>query len=72
MSLSLVSGKLAFLHNGYIAAIENYCVPTAIIPYAHSVIAVRRLVQHDNYYVCNVIVIRRLIQLTVIATELYT
>ena len=27
MSLSLVSGKLAFPHDGYIAAIENYCVP---------------------------------------------
>ena len=27
MSLSVVSGKLAFLHDGYIAAIENCCLP---------------------------------------------
>ena len=27
MSLSLVSGKLAFLHDGYIATIENCCAP---------------------------------------------
>ena len=32
MSLSLVSGKLAFLHDGYIAiaAIENYCASMVI------------------------------------------
>ena len=30
MSLSLVSGKLAFLHDGYIAAIENCCVPMIV------------------------------------------
>ena len=30
VSSSLVSGKLAFLHNGYIAAIENCYVPTAV------------------------------------------
>ena len=30
MSLSLFSGKLAFLHDGYIAAIENCCVPNAV------------------------------------------
>ena len=30
MSLSLVSGKLAFLHDGYIVAIENCCAPTAV------------------------------------------
>ena len=29
MALSLVSGKSAFLHDGYIAAIENCCVPIA-------------------------------------------
>ena len=29
-SLSLVSGKSAFLHDGYIAAIENCCVPIAV------------------------------------------
>ena len=27
MSLSLVSGKLAFLYDGYIATIENCCAP---------------------------------------------
>ena len=30
MSLSLVSGKSAFLHDGYIAAIENCCEPIAV------------------------------------------
>ena len=30
MSLSLISGKSAFLHDGYIVAIENCCVPTAV------------------------------------------
>ena len=30
VSLSLDCGKLAFLHDGYIAAIENYCAPTAV------------------------------------------
>ena len=30
MSLSLVSGKLAFLHDGYIAAIENCCSPMVV------------------------------------------
>ena len=30
MSLSLVSGKLAFLHDDYIVAIEDCCAPTAV------------------------------------------
>ena len=30
MSLSLVSGKSAFLHDGYILAIESCCAPTAV------------------------------------------
>ena len=30
MSLSLFSGKLAFLHDGYIAAIENCCERIAV------------------------------------------
>ena len=30
MSLSLVSGKLTFLHDSYIAAIENCCVPMVV------------------------------------------
>ena len=30
MSLSLVSVKSAFLHDGYIAAIENYCMPMVV------------------------------------------
>ena len=30
MSLSLVFGKSAFLHDGYIAVIENCCAPTAV------------------------------------------
>ena len=30
MSLSLICGKLAFLHDGYIAAIENCCAPIAV------------------------------------------
>ena len=30
MSLSLVSGKSAFLHDGYIVAIENCCAATAV------------------------------------------
>ena len=30
MSLSLVSGKLAFLHDGYIATIENCCAPMVV------------------------------------------
>ena len=72
MSLSLVSGKLAFLNDGYIAAIENYCAPIAIISYACSIIAVRHLAQHDIYYSRNVIVIRHLGQHEVVATELYT
>ena len=42
-----------------------------IIPYARSVIAVRRLAQHEICYALNVIVIRRLVQYEVVATELY-
>ena len=59
MSLSLVSGirKLAFLNDGYIAAIENYCAPIAVISYARSIITVRHLTQHDICYSRNVIVI---------------
>ena len=30
MSLSLISGKSAFLHDGYIVAIENCCAPMRI------------------------------------------
>ena len=45
---------------------------SAYFTYARSVIAVRRLVQHDICYALNVIVIRRLIQHKVVATELYT
>ena len=30
MALSLVSDKSAFLHDDYVAAIENCCVPTAV------------------------------------------
>ena len=30
MSLSLVSGKSAFLYDGYIAAIENCCAPMVV------------------------------------------
>ena len=30
ISLSLVSGKSAFLHDGYIGATENCCAPIAI------------------------------------------
>ena len=41
-----------------------------IIPYTHSVFAVRHLVQHDICYVRNIIVIRRLVQHEVVATEL--
>ena len=77
MPLSLVSGKLAFLYDGYIAAIKNCCAPIAvkhahIIPYVHSIISVRRFVQHDICYVRNVTVIRQLVQHEVVATELYT
>ena len=43
-----------------------------IIPYARSVIADRRIVQHDICYARNVIVIRRLVQHEVVAIELYT
>ena len=30
MSLSLISDKSAFLHDGYIAAIENCCTPMVV------------------------------------------
>ena len=30
MPLTLISGKLAFLHDGYIAAIEHCCVPMVV------------------------------------------
>ena len=30
MSLSLISGKSAFLHDGYVASIENCRVPIAV------------------------------------------
>ena len=30
MSLPLVSGYLAFLHDGYLGAIENYCAPMVV------------------------------------------
>ena len=73
MLLSLVSGKSAFLHDGYIVAIENCCAPTAVkrtLMPTRSVIAVRRLVKHVICYALNVIVIRRLVQHKVVATEL--
>ena len=75
VSLSLVSGKSAFLQDGYIAATENCCAPTAVkrtsFP-ARSVIVVRRLVQHDICCALNVNVIRRIVQHEVVVTELYT
>ena len=30
MSLPLVSGYLAFLHDGYLVTIENYCAPMVV------------------------------------------
>ena len=75
MSLSLVSGKSALLHGGYIATIKN-CAPIVVKHiyslHTYSDIVVRHLVQYDIYYARNVIVIRRLIQYKVVATELYT
>ena len=70
----VISGKLTFLHDGYIAAIENCCASIAvIIPYARSIIAVRRLIQHDICYARKVIVvIRPLVQYEVVPTEFYT
>ena len=73
MSLSLISDKLAFLHDGYIATIENYWVPmvvkhTLFATYVASLLlGIFRIC-----YVYNVIVIRHLIQHKVVATELHT
>ena len=50
MSLSLISGKSAFLHDGYLAAIKNCCVPMVVKRILYSVIAVERLVQYDMCY----------------------
>ena len=77
MSLSLVSGKLAFLHDGYIAAIENCCAPIAV---KHTLFSMRvaSLLLGDSFntvfaiYIRNIIVIRHLVQYEVVATELYT
>ena len=74
MSLSLVPGKLAFLHDGYIAAIEHCC---AFMVVKHTfftthIITVRRLIQYDICYACYIIVIKRLAQHEVVATKLYT
>ena len=75
MSLSLISGKSAYLHDGYIVTIENCCAPTAVkctLMPTRRIIAVRHLVKHVICYALNVIVIRHLVQHKVVATELYT
>ena len=38
VSLSFVSGKLALLHDGYVVAIENCCVPMVV---KHTLLAMR-------------------------------
>ena len=78
MSLSLVSGKSAFLHDGYIyiATIENCCVLIAVkhtlFPTRVASLLLGALFNTDIYYTCNVIVIMRLIQHKVVATEVCT
>ena len=75
MSLSLVSGKSAFLHDGYIVAIENCCAPTTVkrtlMPTRVASLLLGAF-KHVICYALNVIVIRSLVQHKVVATELYT
>ena len=75
MSLSLVSGKLAFLHDGYIAVIENCCAPM-VVKHTLFAMCVASLLLGTPFNTIfathNVIVIRRFIQQEVVATEFYT
>ena len=75
MSSYLASGKSAFLHDGYIAAIENCCAPTAVMHtlFPKRVEALLLGASYNTIFAAlNVIVIRCLIQHKVVATEFYT
>ena len=76
VSLSLISGKSAFLHDGYIVAIENCRAPTAVkrtlmptrvasllLGTSFNTLFATRLMS---------LLLRRLVQHEVVATELYT
>ena len=74
MLLSLVSGKSTFLHDaGYIATIENCCVPIVVkrMLFATRVASLLLGALHI-FYVRNIIVIKCLVQHKVVAIELYT
>ena len=72
MSLSLISGKSALLHDGYIVAIENCCAPTAVKRTLMPTHVESLLLGASLNYALNVIVIRCLVQHKVVATKLYT
>ena len=73
MSLFLVSGKLAFLHDGNIAAIENCCAPIVVKCTLFATCIASLLLGTSFNDICyDVIDIRSLVQYKVVATELYT
>ena len=77
MSLSLVSGKLTFLHDSYIAATENRCV-SMVVKYTLFATHVASLLLGALFsaifvmHVISLLYIRRLIQHKVVATKLHT
>ena len=75
MSLSFISNKSAFLHDGYIAAIENCCAPTVIkrilFPMHIASLLLGALFNMTFAKPLNVIIIRHLVQYEVVVTELY-
>ena len=77
MSLSLVSGKLTFLHDSYIAATENRCVSmvvkcTLFTTHVASLLLGALFNAIFVMHVISLLYIRRLIQHKVVATKLHT
>ena len=76
MALSLISGKSAFLHDGYTAAIENCCVPMVvkyILFTTHVVLLLLGALFNTIFAICVILfLIMCLVQHELVATELYT
>ena len=71
MSLSLVSGKSAYLHDGYIVATENCCAPTAVKRTLMPTRVASLLLGTSLNTLFATHVIRHLVQHKVVATEPY-
>ena len=75
MSLSLISDKLAFLHDRYIAAIENCCASMVVkcTFFATHIASLPLGASFNTIFAISIMsVIRRLIQPEVVAIEVYT